>query len=145
MPATKRFMNWSGVSFTPSGGQATPITGVTAVEIDAGGSLAKFAGDGDRYHTTIVNDHNDPTVTVHSADLAAVRANPVGTVGIFTATHQDARNGSGPGAITYTLANAVIASNPIRGGHRKFGEGVLTLTAYSTDGITNPLSTSIAT
>ena len=78
MPATKRFMNWTGVAFTPSGGTATPITGVTSVAIDTGGSLAKFSGDGDRYNTTVVNDFNEPVVTVQAADLAAVRANPVG-------------------------------------------------------------------
>jgi hypothetical protein len=106
--------------------------------------LTKFSGDGDRYSTTVVNDFNDPTVTVHSADLAAVRAFPVGTVGTFSATHNDARNGAGTGAITYTLTNAVVASNPIHGSHRQFGQGTLTLSAMSPDGVTNPLSTSLA-
>lgn len=145
MPATKRFMNWTGVAFTPTGGTATTITGVSSVSIDTGGSLLRFSGDGDRYSTTVVNDYNEPLVTVHSADLAAIRANPVGTVGTFTATHNDAKNGSGTGAISYTLANAIIASNPVQGAHRQFGQGTLTITAYSSDGITNPLSTSIAT
>ncbi len=144
MPATKRFMNWTGVAFTPSGGSATPITGVTSLTINAGGSIAKFAGDGDRYHTTVINDMNDPVVTIHAADLAAIRANPVGTVGTLTATHNDARNGVGTGAITYTLANAVIASNTVVGSHRHFGVGTLVVTAFSSDGITNPLSTTIA-
>src|SRR6478736_9280657 len=107
MSTTKRFMNWTGVSFTPKGGSPMPITGVTSIQIDSGGSLVKFSGDGDRYSTSVVNDFNDPTVTVHSADLAAVRAFPVGTVGTFTATHNDARNGVGAGAVTYTLSNAV--------------------------------------
>src|SRR5262249_50277273 len=104
MPATKRFMNWTGVTFTPLNGAPTAITGVTSIQIATGGSLVKFSGDGDRYSTTVVTDFNDPTVTVHSADLAAVRAYPVGTVGTFTATHNDARNGAGTGAVTYTLA-----------------------------------------
>src|SRR6476661_4668307 len=113
-------MNWTGVSFTPVNGTPTTVTGVTAVHIDSGGSLAKFSGDGDRYSTTVVNDFNDPSITVHSADLAAVRAFPVGTVGTFTATHNDARNGNGTGAITYVLSNAVVASNPVQGAHRQF-------------------------
>src|SRR5450759_3125361 len=102
MAATKRFMNWTGVTFTPQNGSPTPFTGVTSIQIDSGGSLIKFSGDGDRYSTTVVNDFNDPTVTVHSADLAAVRAFPVGTGGTFSATHNDAKNGVGTGAITYT-------------------------------------------
>jgi hypothetical protein len=142
MPATNRFMNWTGVTFTPLNGTLTPITGVTSIQIDSGGSLLKFSGDGDRFSTTVVNDFNDPTVTVHSADLAAVRAFPVGTVGTFTAPHNDAKNGTGSGAVTYILTNAVVASNPIHGSHRQFGQGVLTLTSYALDGVTDPLSTS---
>lgn len=143
MSASRRYMNWTGVSFTPVSGTPTTVSGVTAVHIDSGGSLAKFSGDGDRYSTTVVNDFNDPSITVHSADLAAVRAFPVGTVGTFTATHNDAQNGSGKGAITYILTNSVIASNPVQGAHRQFGQGVLTVSSFSTDGVTNPLSTSI--
>lgn len=144
MPASKRYMNWSGVSFTPQSGAAIAITGVTSVQIDSGGSLLKFSGDGDRYNTIVVNDFHDPTLTIQCADLAAVRSLPVGTVGTFTATHNDARNGLGTGAITYTLANAVVASNPVQGSHRHFGQGTLTLTAFSVDGVTNPLSTTLA-
>ena len=93
MSATKRFMNWTNVTFTPANGTAMSITGVTSVTIDSGGSLAKFSGDGDRYVTTMVNDFNDPVVNIHSADLSSIRANPVGTVGTFSATHNDAKNG----------------------------------------------------
>ena len=144
MAASKRFMNWTNVSFTPLNGSAAFITGVTSIQIDTGGNLLKFSGDGDRYNTTVVNDFNEPTVVVHTADLVAVGAFPVGTVGTFMATHNDARNGGGSGAVTYTLTNAVVASNPFHGAHRQFGQGVLTLTAYSPDGVTNPLSLSIA-
>ncbi len=145
MSATKRFMNWTAVSFTPVGGAATPITGVTSVMIDSGGSLARFSGDGDRYVTTLVNDFNEPVVVVQAADLAALRANPVGTVGTLSATHNDARNGVGTGAVTYTMANAVVASCQVHGAHRQFGQGSVTFAAFSGDGVTNPLSTSIAT
>lgn len=144
MSATKRFMNWTGVSFTAVNGSPTAITGVTSVAIDSGGSLAKFAGDGDRFVTTMVNDFNEPTATIHSADLSALQANPVGTLGTLSATHNDARNGVGTGAVTYTLANAVVSACQVQGAHRQFGQGSMTLGAFSSDGVTNPLSTSIA-
>ena len=143
MSATKRFMNWSGVTFTPVGGQPTLISGVTSVAIESGGSLARFAGDGDRYVTTMVNDFNEPTVTIQAADLASLRANPVGTVGTLTATHNDAKNGTGTGAVTYTMANAVVAACHVHGAHRQFGQGSITFAAFSGDGVTNPLSSSI--
>jgi hypothetical protein len=144
MSATKRFMNWSGVVFTPINGPPTTFTGVTSVTIDSGGSLARFSGDGDRYVTTMVNDFNEPSVTIQSADLSALRANPVGTVGTLTATHNDAKNGVGTGAVTYTLANAVVSACHVHGAHRQFGQGSLTFGAFSSDGVTNPISTSIA-
>ncbi len=145
MSATKRFMNWTGVTFTPAGGTATTITGVTSVAIDSGGSLARFSGDGDRFVTTMVNDFNEPSVTIHSADLSALRANPIGTAGTLTATHNDARNGVGVGAVTYTLANAVVSACQVHGAHRQFGQGSVTFGAFSGDGVTNPISTSVAT
>ena len=141
---SKRFMNWTGVSFTPAGGQAINFTGVSQVQIDPGGSLVKFSGDGDRYNTTVVNDFNDPSITVTSADLAAINSVVVGQMGAFTATHNDAKNGTGTGAITYTLANAVVSNNPRGGSHRQFGTGTITFTTQSADGVTNPLSTSVA-
>lgn len=145
LTATKRFMNWTGVVFTPIVGTAVTLTGVTSVSIDAGGSVAKFAGDGDRYNTTIVNDFNDPAITVQCADLAALNQLAPGTAGTFTATHNDARNGVSTGAITYTLANAVVVTSGRSGAHKAFGQGTLTLCAGSADGTTNPLSTAVAT
>lgn len=144
MSATKRFMNWTNVSFTPTNGNATAITGVTSVTIDSGGNLARFAGDGDRFVTTLVNDFNEPSLTIHAADLSSLRANPIGTVGTVSATHNDAKNGSGSGAVTYTMANAVVAACQVQGAHRQFGQGTLTFAAFSGDGVTNPLSTSVA-
>jgi hypothetical protein len=38
----------------------------------------------------------------------------------------------------------VVAANPVHGSHRQFGQGSLTLTTYSLDGTTNPLSVSVA-
>lgn len=144
MAASKRFMNWTSVTFTPLNGTPTQITGVTSIQIDSGGNLLKFSGDGDRYSTTVVNDFNDPTITIHCVNLASVQSFSVGTVGTFSATHNDALNGTGTGAMTYTLANAVVAANPVHGNHRQFGQGTLTLTTFSLDGVTNPLSVSIA-
>jgi hypothetical protein len=136
-------MNWSGVSFTPDGAPIVNFTGITNVSYDAGGSLAKFSGDGDRYNTTIVNDFNEPTFQVEGADLGAIRSVPVGTLGTFVATHNDAKNGAGAGAITYTL-RAVVGDEKIGGAHRQFGKGSISFVGFSGDGQTNPLSTAVA-
>lgn len=139
---TKRFVNWTATGFTPTGGTLQPYTGVRSVAFDPGGNLIKFSGDGDRYPTTIVNDMNEPSCTIQAADLASVRMSPPGTVGTVTATHNDARNGAqaGGGGIAYTLANAVVRNTPISGEHRQFGSGTVQFDAFSSDGLTNPLS-----
>jgi hypothetical protein len=145
MAASKRQMNWTGVGFTPTGGSATSYTGVKSVKIDSGGSLAKFAGDGDRYNTTSVNDFNEPTVEVEAADIVALEANPVGIVGTLTATWNDAKNGTGAGAITFTFSNAQVASINVSGKHRDFGMGSVKFELFAPDGVTNPISSSVAT
>lgn len=146
MATTRRQMNWTGVGATPSGGSAVSITGVTSVSFDDGGSLAKFAGDGDRYFTTVVNDFNEPTCSITAADAAALRSiGAIGTVCAVTATHNDAKSlaVTGSGAITYALANAVLATRTIGGSHRQFGSGTVTFEAYSSDGVTNPLTSTV--
>jgi hypothetical protein len=137
-------MNWTNVSFV-SGANTTNFTGVTSVSIDPKGSLAKFSGDNDRYQTTVVNDMNEPEITLECGDVGAVNSLSVGQVGTFSATLCDAVNGTGAGAITYTMANAVVSKVGAGGKHRQYGMGQVTFEAYSSDGTTNPISTSIAT
>jgi len=136
---TKRFMNWTTVTYNTS-----TITGVTSVGFDFGGSTAEFAGDGDKFPTTIVNDFNTPSATVTAADLAALVALPPGTRSSFVATANDAKNGTtaSSGGRTFTLANAIVASNNASGQHRQFMSGSVTFHAESSDGTTNPLTTS---
>jgi hypothetical protein len=146
MSASKRFMNWTNVTWTPagSGSVAMTATGVAQVQVDTGGSLVKFSGDGDRYNSLLVNDFNEPTMTVQLADLAFVNSLQTGMLGTLSATHNDARNGAGAGAITYNLVG-VINKRPLSGGHRQFGQGSFQVDGYSADGSTNPLSLQVAT
>lgn len=139
MSATTRQVNWTAVGFTPSGGSLTTITGVTSVDIERGGKLTTFSGDGNLFPTTIVNTMNNPSVTVEAADVATVTGFVPGTVGTFTATFKDAKGATG-GDIVYTLINAVIADDKTKGAHQQFGMATLSIQAYSSDGTTSPLS-----
>ena len=144
MSNPNRFMNWSGVSFTPDGGStAILITGVTSVAFDSGGSLQKLSGDGDRYNTVIVNDFNEPTAKIMTNDIGSCRSIGVGTVGVLVATHNNAKYGSGSGSITYTM-RSICSKNGFGGKHRAFGDADIEFDGYSTDGQTNPLSSSVA-
>jgi hypothetical protein len=137
MPATKRFMNWGGVQL----GSQT-FTGVTQVQFDAGGSLVKFSGDNDRYNSLVVNDFNDPAITVNAADATAIHACPPGTRGVFTATLLDAKNGITPagGAIQATVTTAVVQNHTTSDQHRQIGDHSLVMATESADGQTNPVA-----
>jgi hypothetical protein len=143
MAATKRQMNWAPVGFTPTLGTLSTATGVTQVAISIGGSLVKFSGDGDRFPTTVVNDFNDPSMQITSADLNWLLSIPPGTRGVAVATHKDAKLATG-GGMVYTLSNAICESPQAGGQHRQIGSGSITFFAESTDGTTNPLSYSLA-
>ena len=134
MAATKLQANWTAVSHG-----TTSITRVTQVSFSQGGSLASFSADGDHYPTVIVNLLNKPQATVKSSDAAALMGLGPGTTGTFSATHKDARNAAG-GDILYVMANAVVENVEASGSHGQFGSAQLSLLAYSSDGVTNPLS-----
>ncbi len=135
-------MNWTGTTWLSSGGSAQTINGVQSVKLDAGGSLAKFAGDGDRYNSLTVNDFNEPVMTIETADIAALNAMSIGDIGTFSTTWNDAKNATASGAITYTFL-AVISNISFGGKHRQYGMGTLELAANSSDGTTSPLSFSV--
>jgi hypothetical protein len=132
-------MNWTAVGFTPSGGSLGTATGVTSVKIDYGGNILKFSGDGDRGPSLVVNDFNEPSVEVSSADVAWALTNVPGTVGSLTATHNDAKLASG-GAIVYTLNPCIVESPNSDGEHRQIGKAMVKFMGYFSDGQTNPLS-----
>jgi len=134
MPATRLQANWTAVSF----GDAD-ITRVSQVTFTQGGSLAAYAADGDHFPTVVVNLMNRPRATVTTSDPAAVMAIAPGTTGTFSATHKDAKGEVG-GDILYVLANAVAENSETSGSHGQFGSATLSLMAFSSDGVTNPLS-----
>lgn len=143
MPATKRFMNWTGTKLTVSPSSViVNITGVTNVQIAGGGSLKKFSGDGDRYNTTVVCDEEDPVITVTTADETAVRTLTPGTRGTFYTVHNDAKNGNsaGGGAIAHTMSNAIVGDYGVGGAHKAYGSNTIVIHGESADGLTNPLA-----
>lgn len=134
MAATKVQANWASVAHG-----STTITRVTSVNFNQGGSLASFAGDGDRFDTVICNLMNKPSASVTTADAAVVMGIAPGTVASFSATHKDAARAAG-GDILYVLTNAVAENATTTGAYGQFGNATITFKAYSSDGTTNPLA-----
>jgi hypothetical protein len=134
MAATKLQANWSAVSHGTTG-----ITRVTQVSFSQGGSLATYSADGDHYPTVVVNLMNKPGASVTSSDTATLMSIAPGTTATFSATHKDAKGATG-GDILYVMTNAVVENVQTAGSHGQFGSSTMSMLAYSSDGITNPLS-----
>jgi hypothetical protein len=139
MAATKLQRNWTGVAFA-----TLPVTKVTKVSISQGGKLLPFTGDADTYPDTIVSQGNEPSVSLDSGDIATLEGlGGPGSVGTFTATHNDAKLATG-GAIVWTVINCVLENTDADGSAGEYGSGTTTFKAFSSDGTTNPVSFSRA-
>lgn len=143
MAATKLQFNWAPVTFTPAGGSLITFTKVTSVAFDKGGSLLGFSGDGDRYNTVLIADFADPGCSVTAGDIASLMSPVLGVAGVLSATHLDAKNGAGSGAMVYQLNNAVPKNVSPGGSHRQYGTATLEFDSYSSDGSTSPLGVTI--
>jgi hypothetical protein len=139
MPVTKAQLNWTGVSFTPTGGSATSITRVMAGMFGQGGHLIKFKGDTDLYPTVIAAPTVEPHASFTTADVGTMMGFAPGSAGALAATLSDAKAQTG-GAVVFALANAVFENASATGQHAQFATVTGTWQAYSSDGVTNPLS-----
>ena len=143
--ATKRNLNWTAVTFTPTAGSALTLTGVTQIQAPMGGEILKFEGDNDLYPSLKVSAGGDPKMVITTADQVDLVSLPIGTVGAFTATHRDAVNGTGAGVCVYAIANAIVEDNTLGGSHKQFGMGQITIGGWSADGVTNPVAITVTT
>lgn len=134
MPPTKLQMGWTGVQHG-----TTPITNVMDVAITIDATLQPHSADNSRYPTAVVNSMNGVSANVTSRDTAVLVGLAGGQVGTFTATHKDAKLASG-GDIVYTCINMVTGQTATSGAHAEYGTAQLTMMAYSSDGVTSPLS-----
>jgi hypothetical protein len=134
MAATNLQANWTAVSHG-----TTAISRVSQVSFSQGGSLSTYSADGDHYPTVVVNLMNQPRATVTSGDAATLMGLAPGTTASFSATHKDAKGAAG-GDILYVMANAVVENVETSGSHGHFGSATMSLMAFSSDGVTNPLS-----
>jgi len=142
---TNLFLNWTQVAFTPTGGSALSINLVESIDFDPGGQLLPHSSDAARYPVAMVNHMNNPKATVHTANVAKINTLSPGSRGTFQAVLNDALNGDvvGSGAIKYVLNNAVVQNNPSHAQHQQYGKGSVTYLAYSSDGVTSPLSATV--
>jgi hypothetical protein len=134
MSATKAQINWASVTHG-----STAITRITAGGFGQGGKLLRFKGDTDIYSTIIANVNNEPHAAFTTADVGTVMGIVPGTTNTLSATLNDARSATG-GAVIFTMINAVFENADTSAQHGQFGTVTGTWQAFSSDGVTNPLS-----
>jgi hypothetical protein len=139
MAATRANINWTGVSFTPTSASAVAITRVTTGMFGQGGQLIKFKGDTDQFPTIIAAPTQEPHASFTTADVGTMMGFAPGTGGVLAATLNDAKAQAG-GAVVFALSNAVFESASATGQHAEFATVTGTWQAFSSDGVTNPLS-----
>lgn len=147
MPGTNTFINWSGVTATPTpvggtAGTAVPIDHVTGINPDHTGTAEKFKGDAARFWQVIAVPTQERSIDVMTGDVAIALSLTVGAVYTVFAKLGDAINGiqAAGGGISISLINAVLTKRTIKGDHAKFGEVTLTFEAFGAAGDTDPLT-----
>ena len=144
MAASGLYVNWSPVTFTPSGGTLLTLIEIMGVDVTRGGKIINFFGDARRFARGKKMVENERGAKVHTGNIGQVAGIEEGTVGTLVATLQDMNNGTGTGAITFTLLNAVLKSNPFNGKNNAFAEGTLEFESYADSSDTDPLSFAVA-
>lgn len=139
---SNRYFNTSAVSFTPSGGSLTAITGVTSIAFDEGISTKKEGADFDAFPTVSVTDYHDPTITIDTIDAFALESVLAGQKGSLTYAARDSTNAmaAGGGGRTITMANAQIQGRSNTHPYRDYARRQLVFGAISADGATSPIS-----
>jgi hypothetical protein len=134
MSATGLQLNWENTEF--AGNSYTHVTQVTFAQ---GGKLIPFMGDANKMPVVIALQSMTPTASITSSDVASLMAIQPGAGGTITTTQVDALNATG-GAINWTLINAVHEDSQNSGSWGNFAVATATFQAYSSDGLTPPLS-----
>lgn len=142
--ASNKYQNWSSVVVTPSGGGAITVPEVIDLAVDATSPSLRFEGDRDAFASLIRTPQKTRKVKITSSAINVLATiledTPCTIVGVLN----DLGNGTGTGAITCTLTNAVRNAFRFSGKNNTVAAGSLEFEAYATDGQTDPLTISVA-
>jgi hypothetical protein len=144
MPKTQRYINVSGVTFTPTGGAAVALEGASRVVVNPRARAEAHHGDADVFPSAKRVVMRDPVVTVDALENGALDAVAVGTGGVLTFVHNDSLQGAaaGGGATRVTVSVAVYLGSVRTGPYRKHATSAVTFETYSPNGRTDPVQVS---
>jgi hypothetical protein len=141
MPRTgKHTGQISTVTYTASGGSAVAVTGNFAVEVMIGDQLVEFTGDAAAFATLLASVKGSRGLKISGYDVGKHIAVFGKGPGTLVAVVNDAVNGTGAGALTYSLSNAMRADLSISHRNQSADSSSVTYTAFSSNGSTDPLA-----
>lgn len=141
---TNVYMNWSSVTFTPTGGSLIAIGEVADVKLGRKSQTVTWEAGTDRGPRLKARAGRMRTVTLSGADIFKFLSTvPSETEGTLVAVLNDMKNqagGVGSGQVTVTLANCSVDDLSASGKHSSIAQGELTFSAVWSDGQTDPLT-----
>jgi hypothetical protein len=161
MAATGVNLNWTNVSYQPTGASPILIKRVTNCAFNLGGNVITFSGDTNLYDVVAAVGVNKPTASITTADIGTIMCMTPGQYGVLSATIQDAYNqnyfsacaptvqipGGPPGAnggvgggVVFQMSQAVVNDPQSSGAHAAFGTATVTFLGVTTDGLTPPIT-----
>lgn len=135
----------STVSFTPSGGSTTTFTGNFSVDVMLNDQLVEFTGDAARFATLLASVKGTRGLKLSGYDVGKYISLMGPGPGTLVVIVNDALNGTGAGALTYTLANAMRGDFSASHRNQSADSASVTYTAFSSNGSTDPLTVAEAT
>ena len=141
MAASNRYLNFAGASFTPAGGSAILLDGVTDASFSRDGSVEEFKGDLAVFVQLLAMPTQKRAITISLMDVGIAQTVAMGSRGAFTIKLADAVNGiaAAGGGLSFTMATCMVVNNDGQGPHAKQAGSTLSFEGYSSDGVTDPL------
>lgn len=134
-------MNWTGVTVSYGAGPTViNLSEVVDIDLMDADIIEEWQADGHKFSTLVVAADAKRGMTIHGGDCYKLAILPKGVPCTIVAILNDAANKILAGAMTVTLINAVLSDVSIKGQTNKFAGGMVTFTAFSSDGTTDPLS-----
>ena len=134
-------MSFFGAQFTPSGGTAILLGGITDASPDSDAAGVHIKGDLDVFARVIATPTHTRTITITCQDVAKAGTIPTGVAGTLVISLGDSVNKGVAlgGGLLYTYTGAVCTKNNSKGGHGATADGSLTFECQAPDGQTDPL------
>ena len=140
MGATNLFMNWTNFQLVPiNGGNPYSLAEIVDVGLIRQSDQVVWSADACEFAKLILTKGKVRGIRVRTGSVAFAQLVPEDTPFALSIILNDAKNGTGSGALLVQLSPCVLVQNPAQGQFNQFATDELTFAGYSpTAGVVNP-------